>query len=139
LGEHAKLVPKKIKIGEKEIKLEEGDFLIQCVPDERLIFLVDFKGEFPGCLIRIFRVESFDKNNVTIWQTSEGICGHTSEGFRTKFWGYDGTLILEKIMEVISKKTAPDCIKNKENAYEVIKPKDFKTIVSTLSMETKGT
>lgn len=131
MGNHAKIVPKKIKTGKTEVLLEEGDFLIECSPGKEDIYLENYQKDMPeACLVRIFKVENFDEKTSAIWQTSEAICIRKDEVLYAKFWGYDETLVLEKVMDAVLEKTAPDCFKKKRPVLGVIKKSKFGTTVS---------
>ena len=98
MGEHAKLVPKQIEIYGEKIELKNDDYVVQCIPDEKLIFIEGMGKKIPACLVKIFRVDKFNEEYVALWQIAEAICTKTS----SNFWGYEDTDIMAKIMTRIS-------------------------------------
>ncbi len=121
MGDHAKLIPKVIRLGKKEIVFKHEDLLIRCIPEKAGIFFPEFDDEIPACLIKIFKIENFNGIFMTAWQIGEGIY---SSGF-AQTWGYDEVKILKGILEEIYEKAAQNSIAINQITYRVIKKEEL--------------
>ena len=88
MGNHRKIVPKKIITTDGKYELKESDIIVKLIPGDENISI---KGITPlslldqVCAVETFQICKFNKSSVILWQISEGIISHQG----VWIFGYD--------------------------------------------------
>lgn len=100
MGEHAKVVPKKIQTVDGAYELKEGrDIIVGLFPGDKSLSikglsLINVIHQL--CLLKTFEINKFDEN-VVLWQVAEGVIG------QNKLWMFGYDRYSEKVMKSMHK------------------------------------
>ncbi|MFA5169146.1 MAG: hypothetical protein WC420_00155 [Candidatus Paceibacterota bacterium] len=127
MGEHTKVVLKKIQTVDGVYELKEGrDVIIGLFPGDKSLSikglsLINIIHQL--CLIKTFEINKFDEN-VVLWQVAEGVIG------QNKLWmfGYDKYSAMKSMYEDIGKKFFEKTINGGEPVFIIVSTEEGKLI-----------
>ncbi|MFA5310453.1 MAG: hypothetical protein WC386_02075 [Candidatus Paceibacterota bacterium] len=127
MGEHTKVVLKKIQTVDGVYELKEGrDVIIGLFPGDKSLSikglsLINIIHQL--CLIKTFEINKFDEN-VVLWQVAEGVIG------QNKLWmfGYDKYSAMKSMYEDIGKKFFEKTINGEEPVFIIVSTEEGKLI-----------
>lgn len=101
MGNHTKIVPKKLTTTSGEHELQETDLFIELLSGDKNLSIEGITHPEvleQVCLVKSFEIHEFDEKSVVLWQIAEGLMGPG------KMWrfGYDDKNIAGKIYKDIS-------------------------------------
>lgn len=119
MGDHTKIVPKKITTTSGKHILRETDLFIELLlGDEKLSIegITDPSILNQVCRIKSFEVKEFDEELVVLWQIAEGLMG------RGQIWsfGYDEKNVREAMLKNICNKFLDRILENKKSATIIV-------------------
>jgi len=130
MGEHTKIVLKKIQTVDGIYKLKEGkDIIVGLFPGDESLSI---KGLSPMgivyklCLFKTFEIHKLDQETVILWQVAEGVIG------QEKLWifGYDkySKSVAKSMYEEISKKFFEKALRGKKPILIIVSTESKKLI-----------
>jgi len=119
MGDHTKIVPKKLATTTGKYSLKKTDLFIEIIPGDKNLSiegLTDPEVLNQVCRVKSFEVDSFDKEMAVLWQIAEGLMG------RNEIWsfGYDEKTARETMLRDIYGKFLDIALETKKTATIIV-------------------
>lgn len=127
MGNHTKIVLKKLVTADGEYELKKNDLIIELIPNSKDVCIEGITPRFilnQVCLVKTFEIHEFDDNIVILWQVAEGIISLR----KTWRFGCDNKVIGDMIYNSMCDKFLSKALKTKRSLFVIVSTESKKLL-----------